>query len=87
MKLLCIVKKRGVDTFATFTTAEGADLAIHVNNVPGVGKPYLIFATLPDGDPVSADFSSAPIANIDTAVNQTSIDAMLANPPWAALNY
>ena len=87
MKLLCIVKKRGVDTFATFVTAENTDHATHVKAIPGVGKPFLLFATLPDGNPASADFSNAPVVSSDVSVNQTAIDAMLADPPWDALNY
>lgn len=87
MNLLCIVKKRGVDTFAVNMTAANTDHAAFVRNIPGVGKPFLLFATLPDGNPGSADFTNAPIVNADPAVNQAAIDDMLANPPWDALNY
>lgn len=87
MKLICMVKKRGVDTFATVVTAENTNHALFVKNAVGVGKPYFLFATLPDGNPDSANFADAPIVDIDTAVNQANIDAMLANPPWDALIY
>lgn len=87
MNLLCVVKKRGVDTFVTLLTAQNTDHASHIKNVPGVGKPYMIFASLPDGNPTSADFSNAPIVSNDVAANQAAIDAMLADPPWDALNY
>lgn len=87
MKLICTVKKRGVDTFGVITTADNTDHATFVKNAVGVGKPYLLFATLPDGNPSGADFSDAPICNNDPAVNQAAIDAMLADPPWDALIY
>lgn len=87
MKLICTVKKRGVDTFGVITTADNTNHAEFVKNAVGVGKPYLLFATLPDGNPSGADFSAAPICSVDVAVNQTEIDAMLASPPWDALTY
>lgn len=85
MRLICIVKKRGVDTFAVITTAENTNHASFIKNAVGVGKPYFLFASLPNGYPSSADFSLAPICNNDVAVNQAAIDEMLENPPWDAL--
>lgn len=87
MNLICTIKKRGVDTVAFLLTAPNTDHASHVKNVPGVGKPYFVFASLPNGNPTSVDFADAPIVNIDESVNQANIDAMLANPPWDALVY
>lgn len=87
MKLICTVKKRGVDTFGVMVTADNTDHATFIKNIPGVGKPFWLFATLPDGNPSAADFTDAPLVDIDPAVNQATIDAMLANPPWDALVY
>lgn len=87
MKLLCMVKKRGVETFGVILTASNTDHATFVKNAVGVGKPYLLFESLPDGNPTGAVFDGAPIVNNDPAVNQTDIDAMLANPPWDNLIY
>ena len=87
MNLLCIAKKRGVDTFMVQLTAQNANHAEFVKNMPGVGKPFLLFASLPDGPPTSANFTNAPVVSSDTSANQAAIDAMLADPPWDALTY
>lgn len=70
-----------------FPLSDPESHAMHVKAIPGVGKPFLLFATLPDGNPSGADFSDAPICNNDPAVNQADIDAMLAAPPWDDLVY
>lgn len=87
MKLICTVKKRGVDTFAVMVTADNTDHATFVKVIPGVGKPFLLFATLPDGNPSAANFANAPLVSNDTAANQAAIDAMLTDPPWDDLIY
>lgn len=87
MRLLCIAKKRGVDTFTNQLTAENTVHETFVKNMPGVGKPFLLFATLPDGPPAGANFENAPIVSSDTETNKANIDAMLENPPWDALIY
>ena len=87
MRLLCMAKKRGVEIFTAQVTADNTDHATFVKNMPGVGKPFFLFATLPDGNPASANFADAPIVSNDTAVNQAAIDEMLNNPPWDALVY
>jgi len=88
MKMICTVKRRGVDTFGVVTTADNTDHATFVKNVPGVGKPFYIFATLPDGNPSAVTtWADAIVVNSDASVNQQAIDAMLANPPWDVLIY
>lgn len=87
MYLVCSVKKRGVDTLAFPLLAEGLNVAAHVKNQPGVGKPFFVVAGFPDGQPSGVDFASAPIVNIDESVNQAAIDALLAAPPWDAFSY
>lgn len=87
MYLIFVTKKRGVDTIATVLLATGVNVALAVKTNPGVGKPFLIFDSLPDGQPTGVDFTDAPIANVDVTINQTAIDNMLANPPWDALTY
>lgn len=88
MYLICKVKKRGVDTLAFPLLAEDVNVAEHVKNQPGVGKPWYIVTSFgSDGQPSGVDFTNAPIVNLDTAVNQANLDAMLASPPWGAFSY
>lgn len=86
MYIVCKIKKRGVDTLAFPLVAEGVNIAEHVKNVPGVGKPFFVVTGFPDGQPSAVDFSEAPIVNIDASVNQSAIDGMLASPPWDAFS-
>lgn len=88
MKLLFMGKRRGVDMFIPMLTADNTDHASFVRNMPGVGKPFYLFATLPDGDPSGViGWADAPVVSSDPAVNQANIDAMLADPPWHVLVY
>lgn len=87
MYAIYIGKKLGKDKLLTVLLADGINHAESVKTNPGVGKPFLIFDSLPDGMPSGVDFSDAPIVNIDASVNQAAITAMLANPPWNALTY
>jgi hypothetical protein len=56
--------------------------------MPGVGKPFLIFQTLP-GLVTMAAFDMYPdyVVSADSAENETLINAMLATPPTDALTY
>lgn len=59
-----------------------------VRNVPGIGQPFLIFASLPS-PPIMADFSMFPdyVVSANEADNVAMIEAMLADPPLAALTF
>ena len=87
MYVCCMTKKRGQDKFASYLLAEGTNPAEYVKSMPGVDKPYLVFASFPDGPPSSANLldPSVPKASNDTAVNQAAIDAMLEHPRWDLL--
>lgn len=88
MYLVCKVKKRGVDTLAFPLLTEGLNVAEHVKNQPGVGKPFFVLSGFgSDGQPSGVDFTNAPTVSLDTAANQAAIDDMLANPPWDAFSY
>jgi hypothetical protein len=85
MKLVCPILINGVDTTKVLTTVTGTE-ATFVKNKPGVGKPFLIFATL-TGSVAAADFEGAPVVSAVTADNQAAIDAMLADPPLSRLTF
>lgn len=87
MNVIYIGKKRGVDTLMFAVTADDAALATSLINMPGVGKRFLVFSTLPDGRPASVNFDDAPAVSSVPADNQTAIDAQLSAPLWDALNY
>lgn len=65
-----------------------------VKNIPGVGQAFLAFANLP-ANPVAAEFNHPSIVDAEgnplyivssvNADNVAMINAMLANPPLAAL--
>lgn len=80
MKLVCEIQINGEDQLKTLTTVSGlTQNATFVKTKPGVGKPFLMFNTLP-GTVIAADFSSAPIVSNDVSVNEASITAMLGDP-------
>lgn len=70
------------------TTNHVPSVASVVRNLPGVGKPFLIFASLP-GNPVMVDFSMYPqyIVSSDISANIDMINAMLDNPPIDAVTF
>lgn len=80
MKLVCFVTINGVDTLKTITTVSGVTQnATFVKLKPGVGQPFLIFNSLP-GTVIGAEFDTAPIVSDVVGENETSINAMLADP-------
>lgn len=82
MKLVCYISINGEDQLKTLTTVSGITTnATFVKSKPGVGKPFLIFNSLP-GAVVAAELDSgvAPIVSNDVSVNETAINTMLADP-------
>lgn len=66
-------------------------VAVAIKTNPGVGNPFLYFATL-SGQPALCNFALHPdwaghgnVATSDTAANKAMLEAMLANPPTDAL--
>ena len=85
MKLVCEVTVRGVTSTRVLTTATGADVGAFVRSTPGIGKPFLVFNTLP-GTVAAVDFTGAPLVTGDAAENNRLIAEMLANPePYLAM--
>lgn len=71
---------RGVTKVYTATVANGADPGLVAKIVCGVGNAFYAFDSLP-GTVLAADFDGAPVVDNDVTVNNTAIDAMIANPP------
>lgn len=59
-----------------------------VKVIPGVGQPFLIFASWPN-PPTMVDFDMFPQYVVSAVVseNVAMIEAMLADPPLAALTF
>jgi hypothetical protein len=86
MKLVC---EYPAGTLRTATTANNNQaVAQAVKSMPGVGKPFLIFATLP-GTVIFADLEMYPdyVVSTDVAANLAKIEAMLSTPPLDALTF
>ena len=79
-KLVCMKVISGVDALRVFTTVSGAQGSI-IKTIVGVGNPYWIWATIPAGTVIAADFTDAPIASADIAVNNANAAPLLATPP------
>lgn len=79
-KLVCEVTVKGVDLLKVVTTAPGANVGQLVKTVPGIGKPYWYWPTIPAGAPIACDFTGAPIVESDIANNNTNIAAITALP-------
>jgi hypothetical protein len=92
MKLIC----EFVGALRTATTVNNVtSVAMALRQMPGVGKPFLIFTSLP-GKVVAADFEmfqndeqSGPkwVVSQDVAANVAAINEQLAAPPTDALTF
>ena len=86
MKLIC---EYPPGTLRNATTSSNiAAVSNAVKSMPGIGKPFLIFESLP-GTVTIANFELYPeyVVNADASVNQQLINDMLATPPTDALTY
>ena len=86
MKLIC---EYPPGTLRNATTAANIPaVASAVRSMPGVGKPFLIYQSLP-GTVTIADFGMYPdyVVSSVVAENEAMINAMLATPPTDALTY
>jgi len=85
-KLICEFPP-GVLRNAT-TASNLTAVASALRSMPGVGKPFLIFASLP-ATVALADFDAYPdyVVSADVAANETMISEMLATPPLDALTF
>lgn len=78
-KLICEQNIGGEDVIRSITTAAGVAPTL-VKTIPGVGKPFWYWPTIPAGTVIGADFSGAPMVSDDTATNSASIAAITAQP-------
>lgn len=78
-KLICEQNINGEDVLRSITTAAGVAPTL-VKTVPGVGKPFWYWPTIPAGTVIGCDFTNAPIASSDTAENAAAIAAITATP-------
>jgi len=78
-KLVCEQTINGEDVLRSVTTAAGVAPAL-VKSLPGVGKPFWYWPSIPPGQIVACDFTNAPIATNDTAANAAAIAAITATP-------
>ena len=79
MKLVCEIMVSGQMTAKILTTANNMDQGQLVKTLPGVGKPYYMFATL-SGTLLAVDFDGAPVVSADVAENNANIQMMLDDP-------
>lgn len=86
MKLICEYPPgslRNATTVANIDT-----VAKGLRNMPGVGRPFLIYQSLP-GQVMSADFDMYPqyVVSSTEAENRALIEAQLETPPTDALTF
>jgi hypothetical protein len=79
-KLICIKTIGGVEALRVFTTVSGPQGAI-IKQIVGVGNPYWIWASIPSGVVIAADFTDAPICSADVSENNANAAPLLADPP------
>jgi hypothetical protein len=78
-RLVCFVNISGEDQLKVVTTVPGT-APYMVKTIPGVGKPYWYWESIPLGNVVAADFTNAPLATSNTQVNQQNMNAITATP-------
>jgi hypothetical protein len=86
MKLIC---EYPAGTLRNATTSSNiAAVASAVKSMPGVGKPFLVFASLA-GPVAIAAFDLYPdyVVSSDVSVNTALINQMLETPPTDALTF
>lgn len=81
MKLVCEKEIAGVTAVRVFTTPVNGPQGLYVKSIAGVGKPFWIWATIPSGTVIGADFTDAPICSDDINVNAAAIADIAANGP------
>jgi len=90
MKLVAQMTIYGQEAIKVLTTVNNIDLvASSMRTIVGVGKPFLIYNSLPAADRslVTADFTDAPIISENIAENKAAIQMQLANPDLTKLTF
>lgn len=80
MKIVCEVRINGVDQVKVVTTANNANHGLLVKTLPGVGKPFWLWPSVPSGKIIAADFTDAPIVSSDIQENLAAIEAITSAP-------
>ena len=78
-KLVCEQTINGEDVLRSVTTAAGVAPTL-VKSLPGVGKPFWYWNSIPPGTVIACDFTDAPIATNDTATNAALIAGITTQP-------
>ena len=78
-KIVCEIEINGEQVVKAVTTTPGT-AKFMLRTVPGPGKPFWCWNSIPAGQLIGADFTGAPLASADAEVNQTAIDAITATP-------
>lgn len=94
MRLVCYLTIGGVPTLKDLaSTSNVAQAGAAIKTTPGVGQPFLFFASL-TGHPSLCDFDLHPdwaghgnLVTSSASDNADMINAMLASPPTDAITY
>lgn len=78
-KLICEQTVDGEDVLRSITTAAGVAPSL-VKTIPGVGKPFWYWPTIPSGTVIGCDFTEAPIASSVASENAAAISAITKTP-------
>ena len=81
-KIICDKTINGVTEVRNITTPTG-NQGLYVKTIVGVGNPFWWFTSIPPVPPdhkIIADFTDAPIATADTAMNNTLIGQISVQP-------
>ena len=79
MKVVFEFTYKGVQSLKVATTVDTMDQGKLVQQIVGVGKPFIAFNYLPAA-PIAADFTGLPVVSSDIAINNQTIADMLADP-------
>lgn len=80
MKLICEKTINGVTAVRSFTTPAIGDQGVFVRSIAGPGNPFWMWASVPPGVIIGADFTEAPICTDSPATNRQLIAAITATP-------
>lgn len=78
-KIICEKTVNGVTAVRNITTPTGTQGAF-VATIVGEGNAFWWFNSIPAGKVIGADFTNAPIASADPAINNAAIAAITAQP-------
>lgn len=88
VKIVCI-DKTNTPRYNITGVNDVARVAKTLKNMPGIGRPFMVFADAGWVPPTMVDFDLHPdyVVSADESVNAGLIEAMLADPPIDALSF